>query len=174
MIYITLYLTAIIAANLSVTLFGPGAAIINAFVLISLDLTTRDALHEAWQGKALWPKMLALIAAGSLLSYALNTNAGPIALASFLAFLGAGLADTLTYTLLGSRSRLVKMNGSNLISAAVDSTIFPLLAFGWPLLWWVVFGQFGAKVIGGAVWSLALNKRMLGEYYQPSYERKNL
>lgn len=155
---ITLYLIAIIIANLTVAHFGPSATIAVAFALIGLDLTTRDHLHEAWRGRYLWLKMLALIGAGSLLSYALNVNAGPIALASFVAFAGAGVADTLMYWLLGERARLVKINGSNVVSAAVDSLIFPILAFSFPVLWWVVLGQFAAKVAGGFIWSLVLGR----------------
>lgn len=153
---IVMYLVAIIAANLLVAHFGPSVAIVNAFLFIGLDLSTRDRLHEAWTGRSLWLKMLALIGTGSILSYALNVNAGPIALASFIAFAAAGLADTLIYWALGDRAKLVKVNGSNIISAAVDSLIFPALAFGFPLLWWIVLGQFVAKVAGGWVWSLVL------------------
>lgn len=156
---IAIYLTAIVIANLSVAYFGPSVAILNAFLLIGLDLTVRDRLHEQWNGRGLWLKMLALIGGGSLLSYALNVNAGPIALASFVAFLGAGLADTLVYWLLGERGRLVRVNGSNLVSSAVDSVLFPWLAFGWPLLWPIVIGQFVAKVAGGWLWSLILFRR---------------
>lgn len=155
MIYILLYLVAIVAANLSVAMFGASAAIINAFVLISLDLTSRDALHDHWRGRYLWPKMVALIAGGSILSYTLNTSAGRIALASFMAFLCAGLVDALIYSALGERSRLVRMNGSNLFSAAVDSVVFPLIAFS-VINWWVILGLFGAKIVGGLVWSLFL------------------
>ena len=158
---IALYLTAIVAANLLVAQFGPAVAVLNAFLFIGLDITARDSLHESWRGRWLWPKMLALIAAGSFLSYWLNRDAGPIALASFVAFASAGLADTLVYMALGERSRMVKINGSNVVSSAVDSVIFPLLAFGWPPLVWVMLGQFVAKVAGGWVWSLVLNWRRL-------------
>jgi uncharacterized PurR-regulated membrane protein YhhQ (DUF165 family) len=156
---IVLYLVAIVLANLSITQFGPGVAVLNAFLFIGLDLTTRDRLHEKWQGHNLWPRMLTLIAAGSLLSYALNQNAGPIALASFLAFLLSGLVDAGVYSLLHNRPYWQKVNGSNVVSALVDSLVFPLLAFGWPPLWGVIVGQFAAKVVGGWVWSLILAKR---------------
>lgn len=155
---IVLYLVAIVFANLTVAQFGPSVTIVNAFLFIGLDLSVRDYLHDRWQGKALWLKMLVLIGAGSLLSYALNINAGPIALASFVAFAAAGGADTLMYWALGERARLVKINGSNVVSAAVDSLIFPILAFGFPVLWWVVLGQFAAKVAGGFIWSLVLSR----------------
>lgn len=162
---IALYLSAIVAANLLVAQFGAEITVFNAFAFIGLDLTTRDALHEQWQGRRLWLKMLALIGVGSLLSALLNWNAAPIAIASFAAFLAAGVVDTMVYSVLGERSRLVRMNGSNVVSAAADSIVFPALAFGFPLLVPVVVGQFAAKVIGGAVWSIVLNYRRQREVY---------
>lgn len=158
-VLIGMYLSAIVGANLLVTAFGPAITIINAFVFIALDLTSRDRLHEAWHHDGLIWKMAALIAAGSILSYALNANAGSIALASFVAFGVSAAIDALCYQLLRSRSYLVKVNGSNLLSAAADSLIFPALAFGFPLLWPIVIGQFIAKVIGGALWGWVLNNR---------------
>lgn len=161
MFLIALYLIAIVLANLSVTWFGPSVTIINAFLFIALDLTTRDALHERWHGLNLWRNMALLIFSGSVLSALLNWNATPIAVASFVAFACAGIVDALVYLALGDQARLVKMNGSNLVSAAVDSLIFPALAFGFPLMWSIVIGQFVAKVIGGAVWSVILSRREL-------------
>lgn len=159
---VILYLIAIVAANLLVATFGPSVAVVTAFLFIGLDLSTRDALHEAWRGKALVWKMAALIGAGSALSYALNRDAGPIALASFVAFAVSASLDAATYALLGERSYLVKVNGSNIVGAAADSLIFPALAFGLPLLWPIVLGQFAAKVVGGAVWAWALARRREG------------
>lgn len=156
---IAIYLIAIVAANLSVAAFGPSVSILNAFLFIGLDLTTRDALHEHWHGRALWPRMLALIAGGSVISAALNWQASNIAVASFVAFAAAGIADTLVYHALGSRARLLRVNGSNVVSAAVDSAIFPALAFGFPLLLPIMIGQFVAKVAGGFLWSLILMSR---------------
>lgn len=156
MIYVGLYLMAIVAANLSIAWFGPGVSIANAFLFIGLDLTVRDKLHDAWNGKSLTWKMLGLIASGSLLSWLLNRDAGPIALASFVAFMLANVADSLMYQVLGGRAKLIKVNGSNVVSAAVDSLVFPTLAFG-SLLWPIVVGQFVAKVSGGFVWSVLLS-----------------
>lgn len=153
--FVLVYLVAAILANLSVAAFGPGATIVNAFVFIGLDLTSRDSLHEAWKGKYLWPKMLTLIAAGSLISWLLNRNSGPIALASFLAFLASGVVDAVVYQFLHDKKWLLKVNGSNVFSALADSLIFPTVAFG-SLLPWIVLGQFAAKVGGGFLWSLIL------------------
>lgn len=152
---VALYLAAIIAANLMIAHFGPQATIITAFLFIGLDITARDGLHESWRGRGLWLKMAALIAAGSLMSWLVNRDAGPIAIASFAAFAASGAADTLTYHALRHRAWAVKVNGSNIVSAAVDSLVFPTLAFG-GFLPLVVLGQFIAKVSGGAVWAAIL------------------
>ena len=95
-IIIGAYLGAIVAANLLVARFGPGVVLLNSFLFIGLDLTTRDSLHEAWAGRRLWLRMLALIGAGSVLSALLNWRAGQIALASFVAFDVASVVDALT------------------------------------------------------------------------------
>lgn len=153
---IGLYLMAIVLANLSVAHFGPSVAVLNAFLFIGLDITARDQLHERWQGVHLRRNMAALIVAGSLLSWVLNHNAGRIALASMIAFALAASVDTLVYTLLHERAKFIKVNGSNVFSAAVDSITFPALAFGFPLLYGVMIGQFVAKIVGGFVWSVIL------------------
>jgi hypothetical protein len=153
MLYIIMYLVAIILANLTVAAFGPGMAIINAFLFIGLDLTARDRLHDAWRGDKLIPKMAVLIAAGSILSWLLNRNAGQIALASFVAFAAAATVDAVVYHLLGKYPRWLRVNGSNIPSAFVDSLVFPTLAFG-GFLPGIVFGQFIAKTLGGFAWSL--------------------
>ena len=153
MIYVVMYLVAIVLANLTVAAFGPNMVILNAFLFIGLDLTARDRLHDAWQGNRLFVKMAALIAAGSLLSWILNRNAGQIALASFVAFAAAATVDAVVYHVLGKYPRWLRINGSNIPSALVDSLVFPTLAFG-AFLPSIVFGQFIAKVLGGFVWSL--------------------
>lgn len=154
-----LYLAAIVAANLSVAALGPAVSVINAFLFIALDLSSRDRLHEVWHGQGLVWKMGGLIVAGSVLSWALNRSAGAIALASLAAFAASATVDALVYHLLRRRSWLVRANGSNVLSAAIDSLVFPILAFGWPPLWAIVIGQFIAKTIGGALWAALLRPR---------------
>lgn len=156
MIYVILYLTAIVLANLMIVWLGPGVSILNAFLFIGLDLTTRDALHEQWKHDRLFLKMTTLILAGSVLSWLLNRNAGTIATASFVAFAVASVVDSLVYHWLKDHSRWFRINGSNLPSALADSIIFPILAFGWPPLLGIVAGQFMAKVAGGLLWSVVL------------------
>ena len=160
------YLLAIVAANLLVSHFGPGVTVINAFVFVGLDLSTRDGLHEQWQGRFLWARMLGLIAAGGLLALLLG-GSGRVALASSLAFIAASLADTVAYLALGRYGRLARMNGSNLVAAIIDSLCFPLLAFGWPVSGPLVLGQLLAKVGGGAIWALLLTHRAIGQQVHP-------
>lgn len=154
---ILLYLTAIIIANLSIGWFGQDIVIINAFLFIGLDLTTRDHLHERWQGQNLWRNMLLLVGTGSILSAMFNYQVSKIAFASFCAFMLAGVADTIIYQYLIDAERIIKINGSNVVSAAVDSIVFPALAFGLPLQWHIIAGMFIAKTIGGFIWSVVLN-----------------
>lgn len=160
MFYVFVYLVAIVAANLSVAYFGPQATIVNAFLLIGLDLSTRDKLHELWHNDRLWLRMFGLILTGSVITVVLNAGAWQIALASTVAFAGAALCDAMVYQVLYRQHKLVKMNGSNLLSAAVDSVLFPAIAFGFPLMWGIMLGQFLAKVVGGALWSLVIVRTM--------------
>lgn len=163
MILVALYLLAIVLANLSVAYFGASATIVNAFLFIGLDITTRDKLHDSWEHKHLWRNMALLVLSGSILSALLNWQATPIAIASCVAFGVSGIVDTLIYTLLGNRAKWVKVNGSNVVSALADSFIFPYLAFG-AFLPLIVAGQWVAKVLGGFVWSL-----ILGRYHGNSH-----
>jgi hypothetical protein len=157
MIAVIVYFAAMVAANLSVAAFGPWISPLNAFLLIGLDLSLRDHLHDRWQGAGLWPRMLGLILAAGAVSYLLNPAAGRIAVASVAAFVVAGLADALAYHLLRRRPYLQRSNGSNVVGAGVDSLMFPTIAFG-GFLPHIVLLQFAAKVAGGFVWSLAINR----------------
>jgi len=150
-------LVAIVLANLTATWFGPSVTIINAFLFIGLDLTARDGLHDYWRDKGLLWKMTLLISTGSLLSWILNRNAGQIALASLSAFACAAIVDSIVYHILREKAYLLRINGSNILSAAVDSLVFPTIAFG-SFLPLIVLGQFTAKVGGGFIWSLILKR----------------
>jgi hypothetical protein len=157
MIYVGLYLFAVVAANLLITRFGVSAVYIVAFVLIGFDLTSRDKLHDAWHNNGLVWKMGLLISTGSFLSWLLNREAAQIAIASMVAFACAAIADTVVYHFLRNKSYMFKINGSNVISSLVDSFVFPTIAFGGFSLW-VTLGQFFAKFLGGFFWSLVLKR----------------
>lgn len=163
------FLMAAIVANLTVAAYGPSVIYLNSFLLIGLSITVRDTLHDLWAHRNLRRNMLLLIGAGSLISYALNRDAGRIALASFLAFASEGLVDTVTYSLLRDRDYLVRINGSNVFAALTDSVVFIIIAFGFPVLWLVVLKQFAAKAAGGFLWSLVLNwkKRNTRSQWEP-------
>ena len=152
-IAVFVYAAAMTLANLSVAAWGPWVSPINAFVLIGLDLALRDWLHvrlRAWQ-------MGALIACTGLLTYALNPASGMIAVASACAFSAAALVDWATFARLRG-SWLFRANGSNVAGAAVDSLIFPTMAFG-VLMPHIVAMQFVAKVAGGAIWAAVISKK---------------
>jgi uncharacterized PurR-regulated membrane protein YhhQ (DUF165 family) len=159
---VAIYLSAIIAANLSISEWGAEAAVYNAFLFIGLDLATRDALHDLWRGRLI-RNMAALIAAGSALSYALALalGSGPfvgrIAFASAVAFGAAALADSLLYHLLRDRPWYERANQSNIAGAAVDSLVFVAL---WPFGFQFTLAAtlFFAKVAGGVCWAFVLAK----------------
>ncbi len=169
---ISAYLGAIVVANLSVSHWGPKAAIYNAFILIGLDLSTRDALHDMWHGRLL-RNMTLLIVAGSVISYlaGLWIGSGPfvgrIAVASAVAFGLAALADSVTYHLLRDRPWNQRVNQSNIVAAAIDSLVFVAL---WPFgfQFTLAFTLFAAKVAGGVVWSW-----ILAPFKGNEWERRN-
>lgn len=154
MIYLALaaYAAAMITANLLVGVFGPVITPLNAFVLIGFDLALRDWLHvrlRVWQ-------MLALIFATGAITFGLNPAAGVIAVASAVSFTAAALVDWSVFSVV-TGSWLKRANASNVVGAAVDSLLFPTLAFG-ALLPHIVAVQFIAKVAGGAVWTWVLRR----------------
>ena len=155
MFSILIFLLAIVAANLSVAYFGPISTPFNAFVLIGLDLSLRDRIHEKWHGNHLGLKMFGLICAGAAITYLLNRHSGMICVGSVVAFASALIVDALIYQKLFYKSRMVKMNGSNIGSAIADSVLFTTIAFGAFMPWIIIF-QAVAKIGGGFFWSLLL------------------
>lgn len=151
------YAVAMIAANLLVATFGPSVTAINAFLLIGLDLTLRDWLHfrlKTWQ-------MGGLIIGTGLITYGLNPASGMIAVASAVSFLAASIVDWAIFVKT-TGSWIKRANVSNTAGAAVDSLLFPTIAFG-ALMPEIVALQFVAKVAGGAVWSYVLEKKLKNE-----------
>lgn len=149
---VAVYILAMVTANLLVWWLGKWYSPFIAFLLIGLDLTLRDVMHDRLSR---W-HLLGVILAGGAITWAVNPAAAHIAIASATAFTLSAAADWLAYTYLRHKPWMVRSNGSNIVGAAVDSVIFPALAFGSlsvsPL-------QFAAKVGGGAVWSWLLRKR---------------
>lgn len=158
MIAIFVYIAAVVAANLSVAHFGLAVVALNAFFLIGLDLSLRDRLHERWQDRDVFSRMVLLLLAAGAISYALNPASGRIAAASVAAFVLSGAADTFIYQRLRARGFLIRANGSNLVGAVVDSVVFPALAFG-GLDTVIVLQMALAKFLGGAVWAFLLSRK---------------
>jgi len=146
------YAIAMTLANLSVAAFGPAVSPINAFFLIGFDLAMRDWLHVRLKQT----HMLVLIAGTGVLTYVLNPAAGMIAIASASAFTLAALVDFAVFSKV-SGSWLKRSNTSNVAAAAVDSIVFPTIAFG-ALMPHIVLMQFVAKVAGGALWAWAISR----------------
>lgn len=154
-IYCVIFISALVAANLLVSIFGPWFSIINSFLLIGLDLSIRDKLHDIWKHKHLPFKMGGLILVASAVSYLLNPATGMIAIASFVAFTLSMTADSLAYHYLSEKPWFIRSNGSNIVGAGVDSIAFPTIAFG-GLMPEIVALQFVAKTSGGFIWSLII------------------
>jgi hypothetical protein len=148
---VAVYLAAIVTANLIVARYGPAASVFNAFALIGLDLITRDRLADFW-GTTRWAKMAALIAAGSTLSYLIAQDTRTIAVASAISFALAEAGEGLLYHQLRRRQWIERANTAAWLGAAIDSLVFPTLAFG-GLMWSTSLGQFTAKTAGALLWS---------------------
>lgn len=152
---IVCYLGANVVANLFVGKWGQPALVFTALALIPFDLASRDVLHDQWSGHGLKLKMFLLIATGSIITFAVNASALRVAIASTVAFATAAAVDTAVYQLLHDKSKLVRMNASNTLSAIVDSIVFPLVAFGGLSL--TLSGtQAVLKILGGLVWAAVL------------------
>jgi len=157
MIYAFIYVASLVAANLLIAAFGVWFSPIGAFLLIGLDLSLRDKLHDLWEGDKLAIKMGGLIATASIVSYAINPATGMIAFASLAAFSLSMVADAFAYQYLKNKQWMIRVNGSNVAGSAVDSLVFPTIAFG-GLMLEIVALQFIAKVGGGFVWSHILKR----------------
>lgn len=155
---IIIYVGAIVTANFTVAIFGPFVSPINAFLLIGLDLTIKDYL----QIKMKPAQIMLLIITSGVISYALNPAIGMIAVASVIAFIVSSLVDYGVFSITKG-SWIRRANSSNIAGAVVDSILFPTIAFG-AFMPMIVLMQIIAKVSGGFLFSLAINKRVIHEH----------
>jgi uncharacterized PurR-regulated membrane protein YhhQ (DUF165 family) len=147
------YVAALVVANLVVAAYGPTVMPFLAFALIGLDLALRNWLQlrlSRWQ-------MAALILLASAISFILNPASHDIAVASALAFGAAALVEWGTFAAVRG-SWAYRSTAAALAGAAVDSFVFPTLAFG-AIFPAVVVAQFAAKAAGGAFWTWVLSRR---------------
>lgn len=154
---VLIYISALVIANLLVAHFGPWFSPINAFFLIGLDLSLRDYLHDKWIRNNIALRMGGLILAAGVISYLLNPAAGIIAIASVAAFTFAMTTDAIVYQLFIRKRWFIRANYSNASGAAVDSFVFPTIAFG-AFIPEIVFLQFMAKTLGGFLWAVIISK----------------
>jgi uncharacterized PurR-regulated membrane protein YhhQ (DUF165 family) len=91
-----------------------------------------------------------------------------ICVASVVAFASALIIDTVIYQRLFKKSKTIKMNGSNIGSALIDSILFPTIAFG-IFMPWIILGQFLAKILGGVIW-VAWLTRCKHEWESPYWD----
>lgn len=155
MLFVVLYIAAFVGANLTVTALGPAATPFVAFGLIGFDMVLRDRLQDAWQGRSLAPRMFTLIVAAGVLSFLLDHAAARIAVASIAAFMASSVVGALVYQAVRRLPWLARSNIANVAAAAVDSALFPLIAFG-SFMPAIAALQFIAKVAGGMLWSFLL------------------
>ena len=170
MLYVAIgiYTIAMTLANLSVAAFGPAVSPINAFLFIGLDLALRDWLHVRLK---LW-QMGALIASSGALTYLLNPASGKIAVASACAFTLAALVDWVVFTKMQG-SWFSRANKSNVAGAAVDSLVFPTIAFG-ALMPGIVLLQFAAKISGGFIWAYLADRLLRSAAHQNKQQESTL
>ena len=161
MIFIILYLSGIVLANLLVHWFGlvrfAGLVFPAGAVMVGLTFSFRDMVQRRYGKWQCWIWMLA----ASVITYLFNQQ---LAVASVSAFLIAETVDWAIYTWIpGSfRKRLVM---SNLLGTPLDSLVFVALAFG--LNWQAIIGQTIVKFIsslavlllpfGAVIFALALD-----------------
>jgi uncharacterized PurR-regulated membrane protein YhhQ (DUF165 family) len=149
------FLAAIIIANLTVTEYGAAAIIPNAFFLIGLDLITRDRLADFW-GTTKWLKMTLLILAGGFINYWVNRHTATITEASVISFCAAEAVEATAYHILRHQRWTDRAPRAAIFGAAVDSIVFPTLAFGAFDLT-TSFDQFIAKLAGALIWTWVIS-----------------
>lgn len=147
-IAILIYLFAMTLANLLIVKLGAWVSPVSSFLLIGLTLVLRDWLHirlKTWQ-------MGSLIFASGLITYVLNPAAAQIAIASSVSFTVAALIDWIVF-IKTTGSWFKRSNVSNIAGSAIDSFVFPTMAFG-VIMPEIVAAQFASKMIGGLCWSM--------------------
>ena len=103
---------------------GFGLMAPSGVLMIGLALVLRDWLHEL----AGWRWSLVAVLFGGALSLFFSPPA--VAIASAVAFTLSEIADLAVYSRLRARGAAVAVMGSQIVGAALDSSIFVYLAFG--------------------------------------------
>lgn len=151
-----IYILAVLGANYTATWFIPfpfyGQAAVGTFIF-GVTFTQRDRLHQ--YGRRYVYGAIAVAACANVLMSAFLGVPIRIIIASFLAIVLAESADTEVYQRLIRKSWLVRVAGSNAVSAPLDTLIFTLIAF------WGVEG-FPPAVIGSILIGDTIVKYAIG------------
>lgn len=158
-ICVILFVSVMAAANLSIAYFGPWFLPVTAFVSVGISMVARDYLNDIWSELpgGFWLRMFSMIVAAALLSFAVDSSAGTVALASVCAITGSAIIETLIFMSVIRFNWLIRSNASSFTGAVADSMIFPLVAFGYGNVdgfWLLVLTQTATKSFGGFFWSL--------------------
>lgn len=151
---------------------GQLASVIDSFFGIGLVIVLRARLHDIWRPRPDFTPLLAgfrmatLIALGALCTLAVNSHSPQVALGSGVAFIVANMVAGVVYEAGRSREWFWRMAASAVVFAAADSVIFPPIAFG-RYTWWVVVGQFFAKIGGAVVWAWVLGRFLKQSWATP-------
>ena len=150
--FILIYILAISFSNLLAAHYGAWITPITAFVFIGLELVVRDLLHH----KLTKPQMILVIFTAGFISFVINHNALMIAVGSLAAVVMSCVVDYTVYEKT-TGTWFKKSNISNFYSSAVDSLVFPLVAFG-AFMPVIVLSQWAAKFFGGFIWSVIITR----------------
>jgi hypothetical protein len=156
-VLIAIYLAVLVAANLVVYTTGQVALLLTGLVLVPLDFSIRVRLQEAWSGPGLWLRLAVLMVAGGGLTILVLPDASQVALASVSAFAAGSLLGAVVYAA-ALRWRTTVARGCSLgAMAAIDSVVFPMLAFE-QVSGWLMVGQFLMKWLASGVFLVILNR----------------
>ncbi|MCS6840473.1 MAG: VUT family protein [Roseiflexus sp.] len=130
MLYIILYILAILAANLTAD------AILTVGVLqfalgtlfFGVIFTLRDLIHRQYNKAVVYATILAAVGV-NILAAAASLASARIILASAIALLLSELTDTEVYHALRHRVWVIRVLSSNALSAPLDTMLFTMLAF---------------------------------------------
>lgn len=142
---LSLYVSLFILANLLVGIFGPWITPINALVIIGADMVIRDRIQ--YENGFSWAIFCCLLA--GIITFLINPETQMIAVASFVSILLAGISSALVFKLKNGNF-YSKSYPANVICAAIDSLVFPYVAFG-SIMFDISLMQFIAKVVGATL-----------------------
>ena len=151
-IALLVYILTVVFANISVA-FAPWMVYVNALVFIGLDLTLKDYFQVRLPPYAL----VLIVLTGSIITFLINVQFLPIAIASTAAFSVAFTIDFIVFHLL-RKHVWYRVLLSNAFGSFADSFVFIFLA-PFPFSWTMVLLTAALKIIGGSISAYILIKK---------------